>query len=301
MNLLKKMSSAIITLGMATSISAQADYLPFPAAGTDTTYSLGQFSIKVNNSVATSSDFLGTSANHYNDGLLALFQSDGFTWNPGADTLKSPVLFDNNTQIYHGTPYTIGSGSHPNTVDTQIVQFDMHTDNQNVQLLAGSSAVNLPGDTYSNGIVKSVNKTLGGFPANSSFNVYVEAKIAGLPGYLYNPAGSPLKIFSTISAFPPTVAYLHNPSSVTAVDWYNPYTGNSLTVGNIVLAGHSVEPVPAVPYTTLAAFKADPSYGTVASNLASATPEPEQWALLIAGFPLIGWAARRKQTLVATV
>ncbi len=42
-------------------------------------------------------------------------------------------------------------------------------------------------------------------------------------------------------------------------------------------------------------FRQDPSYFMVDKVFVTAVPEPEEWAMLMMGIPLVGWQIRRKQ------
>lgn len=202
----------------------------FPAAGVERTYSLGQFTVDV----VDDPDGMNWSA-------ASNLPAYGFTWD-GAGRLTSPLLFDNDTQIYHGTPYAEAIAGDPNSatkVDTEIKQFAMTYVSSAgvVGVYAGNMAE--AGTLASTGLVTS-NVAGGGFDAKSTFDVYVNA---GLPNgdFLYNPKGQPLKISSSsITSFPPTVVYTHDSSTAVPVYLHTPGAAIDTLFGYLLLAGHGV-------------------------------------------------------------
>lgn len=227
---MKHKSACYAIIASALLVADEAGATAFPAAGIEQTYSLGQFTVDVVDDPAGMNWSAASS-------LFAF----GFTWD-GAGKLTSPLLFDNNTQIYHGTPYAEAIAGAPDSatkVDTEIKQFAMTYGSGAgvVGVYAGDAAH--PGTTASRGLVAS-NVVGGGFDAKSTFDVYVNA---GLPNgdFLYNPNGQPLRISnSSIVSFPPTVVYVHDSSTAVPVYLHVPGANIDTLFGYLLLAGHGV-------------------------------------------------------------
>ena len=314
----KMLACAVFSTSFLLAGTAKADTYtnPFPAAGIDSVYSMGRFGINVDPT------FIKNDVSFYTD-LLPKLQSEGFTWavtddetketkvvqtnedktkieatNKDKDaeiyTLWSPVLFDNNTQIIHGAPYSSTIGGPVNRVDTQILTFDMT--NGPISLVAGISAISAPASL---GVVES-NTPQGGFNATSSFNVYVNATIGISDDYLYNPNGSPLKIVNnSISSFPPNVVYLHE-SSANQVPIYLHTGPYDFLFGNLFVAGHGVTTAPEKLadrqdnlHDYLASLPKDDPARLVYAAVAS-IPEPEEWAMMLVGAAMVSYQVKRK-------
>jgi hypothetical protein len=238
--------------------NAQAQFGP---AGTDTTQSLGQFSIVVNPAFSAA-----VQANY------------GANYNAGTNIFTSPLLYDAATQIDRSNTTTVGSAAYnsgmtvgspangtvtpaalagygypagytpaanEDTVFTQIHTFDLASGGFGV--LAGAAAqAAVPGTPASIGEVVS-NATGAGignpsndFPAKSFFDVFVDIQVPGLGSSLTNP--TPLMVENpAITSFPPVVIYTHGNSSAVQVELGagNVFGEPAGTVfGVLTLAGH---------------------------------------------------------------
>ncbi|MCX7112687.1 MAG: hypothetical protein NTX45_21690 [Proteobacteria bacterium] len=280
---------------------AEAKTVPFPSAGIETVYSLGTFQI---NNVDPS--FFG---------VASLLTSYGFQWDESTSTLNSPILFDNDTQISHGTPYASTVGGPLDRVDTQIKAFDMSAGS--IHLLAGEKAA--PPTPASMGVVESLKQSSGGFEAKSSFAVYVNATVSELGGaYFYNRDGSPLLISNPlIGSFPPTVVYMHDASASVPIYLHNAAfdPNNDHLFGYLSLAGHGVASAPDNPEKrsqslaeyesenegekknfddTVASFTPAPLPHDLSPRVVSSVPEPEEWAMMLVGAVMVSFQVKRK-------
>jgi hypothetical protein len=239
---------AFLLVGPVRMVGGQA-FLP-AGPGTDTTTSLGQFSIVIN--PAFKPGFAG------NPG-----------YNPATNIFTSPILFDPSTLINRSSTTTVGSSLYfgglpvgapsngtvsagsisliPNgyvppagedTVFTRIQSLDMTGSGFSVR--AGSAAPGIPssvGEVTSNATDGGVGNPANDFPARSFFDVFVDIDVPGV-GTLTNP--SPLVVENPgITTFPPVVIYTHGNSSAVPLI----FTGGSFagdTLGLLTLAGHGV-------------------------------------------------------------
>jgi len=224
-----KNACAVLTLSVL--LAGTAEAAAFPPAGIDSFASNGQFDINV----ASSFSSLFPSV----DSLLAAngFISLGST-SLGTNTWESPILSGGptTTQIYHGTPYSSTPGGPIDTVDTQMLRLDLTGGTGNlVEVVAGTA---LPGTTIAPTYGEVVSNTpVGGFPATSTFDVFAQVTMAGLPtgDYLYNT--SALVLQSTIYSFPPNLGL--NPYYVIVIanlSLYDSSTGHSIDFGTIAAA-----------------------------------------------------------------
>ncbi len=214
----------------------------------------------------------------------------------GGGVYTSPILFDPNTTIQR----TYVSS---NEVDTQILSMNMSDALGNSVVAGLQQPSNAPNLHDSLGTVIS-NTGSGGFPATSSFHVYVDIYSAqitrefGVGAYLYNTDAMSIKN-KDITSFPPGVVYTHDHSSPIDVYLYDPASSkdngadNGALFGTLDLAGHGVyNQIPGV--NTLADFQATSQgaadYGNFTAN--DPVPEVEQWLMLLAGLPLLGLRKR---------
>jgi hypothetical protein len=274
------MKSRIFVIGSVAVCLFQASntmWAQFPPAGTDSTPSLGQFTIVLNPS------FSGAMAAN-----PSLFP--GYT--PSTNRYVSPLLYDPTTLINRSNPTTVGSSAYTNgttlfgsglttsngsisvfptgytppppgqdMVFTQIGAFNLV--GGNISVTAGTSAV--AGIPPSLGEVISNSGSGGGaandFPAKSFFDVFVDitlpvpAALGGGTVELTNatvysgttalsPPGTALVVSNSgIMSFPPTVIYTHGGSSAVPL-FVGPggFNNSGIDAGDVIglltLAGH---------------------------------------------------------------
>ncbi len=229
-----------------------------PGPYTDTTQSLGQFSIVINPAFAPA--FVGV---------------------PGYDASKniftSPLLYDPTTTIDRSATTTVGSAAYnagltvgspsngtvspssitayptgftpvagEDTVFTQIHSFNLS--GSGFSVTAGAAA--LPGTPASVGEVTSnatgsnIGNPANDFPAKSFFDIFVDVTVplppslGGGTATLDNPSNAPLIVENpAITTLPPVVIYTHGNSSAVVLQFLGgPDAGD--TLGLITLAGH---------------------------------------------------------------
>lgn len=240
-----KSACAVLTLSVI--LAGTAEAAAFPPAGIDTFPSTGKFSIQIDQT------FLGLFP-----GVTSLLSADGFTYNNLTDTWKTPLL-TGPTSVYHGTPYSSAGvlpasitsagitptpGGAINTVDTKMLNLTLSA--PNITAVAGTS---LPGTTilptYGEVVSLSTNTPAGGFPATSTFDLYVQIALAGLSNaYLYN--ADPKVISSEIKGFPPISSTVYEAPTNVALYLHDPSVSNSdILFGYWTAADHVVTPIPA--------------------------------------------------------
>jgi len=250
---------ALLLLPLSKSAMGQ-QFLP---AGpiTDTTQSLGQFTIVVNPAFVPYVSGSNTPA--------------GFTFNSATSELTSPLLYDPSTQIDRSATTTVGSAAYnagltvgnggangtvsassisvlptgytptagEDTVFTQIHTFDL-SNGGGTSVTAGAAAAGQPasvGEVVSNATGANIGNPANDFPATSFFDIFVDVNVPGLGSPLTN--STPLVIQNpAITSFPPVVIYTHGNSSavplmLTAGNNFGPGTAGDI-FGVITLAGH---------------------------------------------------------------
>jgi hypothetical protein len=258
-SLLPILGLAVAGLCTATNVWAQ-----FPGRGDDVTPSLGQFNVVVDP--------------HFELAVKSNPAYAPYLSNKGGNlNFTSPILFDPTTTIGRSDPLSAGSAAdtagvlagslapHPVRDDQFTVKpsfaegpdgtrevhtfiESMHLTGSGFEVKAGRQAPLRP---ISAGEVESLSGNSGDptqdFPANSFFDVFVQVDVPSLGGFpkieLVNV--DPLLVQSTsITAFPPTVLYIHGNSS--AVPLY--FNTDILAIGvhrgdlfgQLTLAGHGV-------------------------------------------------------------
>lgn len=222
---------------------------------TDSTQSLGQFSVVVNPAFSA-----------------AVNASFGSMYNASANILNSPLLYDPTTTIDRSATTTVGSAAYTgglpvgnpsngtvkassisllpagytppageDTVFTQIHSFNLSGPG-GFAVTAGAAAPDQPasvGEVVSNATGANVGNPANDFPARSFFDIFVDVSIPGV-GTFNN--STPLVVDNnTITSFPPVVIYTHGNTSAVPLMFE---AGNSFgepagtVFGLITLAGH---------------------------------------------------------------
>jgi PEP-CTERM motif-containing protein len=227
----------------------------FGAAGTDTTQSLGQFSIVVNPAFSAQ--------------VAANFASN---YNASANILTSPLLYDPTTTIDRSSTTTVGSAAYTNgltvgspangtvkassiavlptgynppagedTVFTQIHSFNLSGPG-GFSATAGAAASDQPasvGEVVSNATGAGIGNPSSDFPARSFFDIFVDVTVPGV-GTFNN--STPLIVDNnSITSFPPVVIYTHGNSTAVPLMFEagNVFGEPAGTVfGLVTLAGH---------------------------------------------------------------
>lgn len=258
---IRSIGVACVAVGLWLVPLSNRAWAQFGPAGTDTTQSLGQFSIVVNPAFSAA--------------VQANYPS---YYNVATNIFTSPLLYDPTTMIDRSNTTTVGSpaynaglpvGSPTNgsvtpaalaaygypagytpaanedTVFTQINTFNLASGGFGV--LAGAAAQaavpgtpNSIGEVVSNATGANIGQPASDFPAKSFFDIFVDVEVPGLGGSLTN--SSPLYVENpAITSFPPVVIYTHGNSSAVPLELGagNVFGEPAGTVfGLMTLAGH---------------------------------------------------------------
>jgi len=296
---MKTRSNSVTFAGIATALlftCLSADAQTFPAQGTDTTTSLGQFTIVVNPAYIPAASAIAGA------GL-------GFTYDAGKNLLTSPLLFDPTTTIDRSSATTVGSTAYntglavgtpangtvkagditmlpsgyvpaagARTVFTQINSFTLA--NGGTSVTAGSAAANQPrsvGEVVSNATGAGLGNPANDFPARSFFDVFVDVNVPGVGTPLVNT--TPLLINNNaITGFPPTVIYTHGNSSAVPLEFTAGNTVGAPTgdvFGVITLAGHGAGYTPGTSGTGTDATAFENTYNSELNNPTDLMPLPQ--------------------------
>lgn len=260
----RRFLAILCLVGAALGDTAATSLAQFPGRGDDQTPSLGQFNVVVDP--------------HYEDIVRSNPAYAPFLSNKGGHlNFTSPILFDPTTTIGRSDPLTAGSAEDTTGVlagilTTQLLRDDqftvkppfaespdgtreVHTFIESIHLVgsgfevkAGSQAPLRP---LSAGEVESLSGNSGDpaqdFPASSFFDVFVEVDVPALGAFpsvqLVNV--DPLLVENaSITAFPPTVLYIHGNSSAVPLYFYADIPAFGIHRGDLFgqldLAGHGV-------------------------------------------------------------
>jgi hypothetical protein len=153
---------------------------------------------------------------------------------------------------------------------------------------------------------------LGGFPAESFFDVYVEVDLppcgAAFPGAtVYNPQNVPLLVFApNITSLPPRVVYIHGNSTAVPVLFLGNDPGGLFNDGDLfgylILAGHGMDMGlgdEAEFLEELAWLSLNENYGTM--GLPTDIPAVSTYGLILLGLLLLvaGFVLLRKRSAVS--
>lgn len=260
----RKLIASSVSVGVATCVLslsnfARGQFTP-PGPTTDSTFSLGQFSIVLNPAFAS-----------------VVGSSFPTLYNSSANILTSPLLYDTATMIDRSATTTVGSAAYngglpvgspangtvsassiavlptgytptpgEDTEFTQIHSFNLsgaNTGNPGWDARAGAAAPSVPasvGEIVSNATGANIGNPASDFPATSFFDVFVDIDIPGLGSAAINT--TPLVVENpAITALPPVVVYEHGNSSAVPLELQagNVFGEPAGTVlGLITLAGH---------------------------------------------------------------
>ncbi|MGP0065499.1 MAG: hypothetical protein ACLQGP_18085 [Isosphaeraceae bacterium] len=313
-----KLTTAFVPFGLVCltcMFSAECARAQFPGQNTDSTTSLGKFTIDVNPTLAP------TIATAFNNGDFPGYTLNQPTSGPqaGQTFLTSPLLYDPTTTIARSDNTTVGSNATlnlgnplyttasassaatpPSGWNPAAGTNEVYTALQSLNLTSGGTSVTageaIPAGTPNSGVVSygqvASQSSMAGasFPANSFFDVFVNVTVSSSLGSigLYNT--SPLIVESSgLTSFPPTVLYTHQQSSGPAPNLYinvpsdSPfYSFNGDSFGTIIVSGHGAgyNDGGASGTTGPGPAQFNQQYNQLLQT-AGVTPEPSTWIMLL--------------------
>ncbi|WP_426169137.1 DUF642 domain-containing protein [Sandarakinorhabdus sp. DWP1-3-1] len=139
----------------------------------------------------------------------------------------------------------------------------------------------------------SISQTLTGLTTGFSYTITFD--ISSNPG----AGAAPRSLLLSVGALTPTTFTFLDPTRTRADMNWSTQSYTFIATGNTALLTFAGVPLAASARASLKSAGIALDNVAIAQTFATQVPEPESWMMMIAGFGMIGFAARRRKTAVA--